>query len=55
MGYNPWGPKESDVTEGITHIHIYVNVYIYVYVNKYFRFFSLIDNYKILNTVLCSK
>ena len=26
--HNPWGHKESDMTEGLTHIHIYIYQYV---------------------------
>ena len=30
--YSPWGCKESDITEQLTHIYIYICVCIYIYI-----------------------
>ena len=29
-GYSPWGRKESDMTEQLTHTHMYEYMYIYI-------------------------
>ena len=46
-GYSPWGCKKSDTTERLNtaHEHIYMCIF--------FRFFSIIGYYKILNIVPC--
>ena len=29
MDYGPWGGKESDTTEQLTHTHIHTHIYMY--------------------------
>ena len=40
VGYSPWGRKESDTTEQLTHTHtqicVYVCIYIYIIVCLFF-------------------
>ena len=48
-GCSPWGPKR--VRQGRATEHASVCVYIYI---SFFRLFSIIDNYKILNVVPCA-
>ena len=33
MGYGPWGSKESDRTERLTHTSIYMYIYIYIHIH----------------------
>ena len=55
MGYSPWGHKESDMTEQITHTHTrarmgntsmctYICVYIYMYIYIYILYVLCIYN-----------
>ena len=39
-GYNPWGRKELDMTEQLTHIstHTYICVYMYTHTHIYIYF-----------------
>ena len=30
MGYSPWGPKESDMTEATEHAHTYMYIYTFI-------------------------
>ena len=30
MGYSPWGRKESDTTEQLTHTHTHTHIILYI-------------------------